>query len=178
LKLNLGLFLQDIGEKCDINRIHKRIKQEGIKAKVGCRKPRHCSGNQHVVVPNPLQREFTLDASHSGWVSDIAYTKLHQDWLYLAVVLDLFSRKIADWPMHSLMTKQIVLYALLMAVWRKKPTNQVMVHLDQESQCTSHEWHSFLQDHGLKASMSRRGNCQDNAVAESFFKLLKQDRIK
>lgn len=80
--------------------------------------------------------------------------------------------------MQSLMTKQIVLDALLIAVWRRKPTNQVMVHSDQGSQYTSYEWQSFLKEHGLEGSMSRRGNCHDNAVAESFFQLLKRERIK
>ncbi len=132
--------LQDIGEKCDINRVHKLMKQEGIKAQVGYRKPRHRGGNQHVVVPNRLQREFNPDAPDNAWVTDITYIKTHEGWPYLAVVLDLFSRKIVGWSMQSLMTKQIVLDALLMAVWRRKPTNQVMVHSDQGSQYTSYEW--------------------------------------
>lgn len=76
------------------------------------------------------------------------------------------------------MTKQIVLGALLMAVWRRKPTNQVMVHSDQGSQYTSYEWQSFLKEHCFEVSMCRRGNCHDNAVAESFFQLLKRERIK
>jgi putative transposase len=80
--------------------------------------------------------------------------------------------------MQSLMTKQIVLDALLMAVWRRNPTNKVTVHSDQGSQYTSYEWQSFLKEHGLESSMSRRGNCHNNAVAESFFQLLKRERIK
>lgn len=170
--------LQYIGEKCGINRVHKLMKKEGIKALVGYRKPRHRGGNQHVVVPNRLQREFNPDAPDNAWVTDITYIKTHEGWLYLAVVLDLFSRKIVGWSMQSLMTKQIVLDALLMAVWRRKPTNQVMVHSDQGSQYTSYEWQSFLKEHGLEGSMSRRGNCHDHAVAESFFQLLKRERIK
>ena len=170
--------LKDIGEKCGINRVHKLMKQEGIKAQVGYRKPRHVGGNQHVVVPNRLQREFNPDAPDNTWVTDITYIKTHEGWLYLAVVLDLFSRKIVGWSMQSLMTKQIVLDALLMVVWRRKPTNQVMVHSDQGSQYTSYEWQSFLKENGLEGSMSRRGNCHDNAVAESFFQLLKRERIK
>ncbi len=154
------------------------MKQEGIKAQVGYRKPRHRGGNQHVVVPHRLQREFNPDAPNTAWVTDITYIKTHEGWLYLAVVLDLFSRKIIGWSMQSMMTKQIVLNALLMAVWRRKPTTKVMVHSDQGSQYTSYEWQSFLAEHGLEGSMSRRGNCHDNAVAESFFQLLKRERIK
>mgnify|MGYP001567383863 FL=1 len=80
--------------------------------------------------------------------------------------------------MQSLITKQLFLDALLMAVWRRKPKSEVMVHSDQGSQYTSYEWQSFLAEHGLEGSMSRRGNCHDNAVAESFFQLLKREHIK
>lgn len=80
--------------------------------------------------------------------------------------------------MHSQISKDIVLNALLMAVWRRQPKKQVMVHSDQGSQYTSHDWQAFLKTHGLQGSMSRRGNCHDNAVAESFFQLLKRERIK
>ncbi|VED46426.1 integrase catalytic subunit [Raoultella terrigena] len=97
---------------------------------------------------------------------------------FLAVVVDLFSRKVIGWSMQPRMTKDIVLNALLMAVWRRNPQKQVLVHSDQGSQYTSHEWQSFLKSHDLEGSMSRRGNCHDNAVAESFFQLLKRERIK
>lgn len=170
--------LHDVGEKCGINRVHKLMKEAGIKAQVGYRKPRHKSGSQHVIVPHRLQREFNPDAPNITWVTDITYIKTHEGWLYLAVVLDLFSRKVIGWSMQSMMTKQLVLDALLMAVWRRKPTTKVLVHSDQGSQYTSYEWQSFLEEHGLQGSMSRRGNCHDNAVAESFFQLLKRERIK
>ncbi|VUC72837.1 integrase catalytic subunit [Raoultella terrigena] len=97
---------------------------------------------------------------------------------FLAVVVDLFSRKVIGWSMQPRMTKDIVLNALLMAVWRRNPQKKVLVHSDQGSQYTSHEWQSFLKSHDLEGSMSRRGNCHDNAVAESFFQLLKRERIK
>lgn len=128
--------------------------------------------------PNRLQRQFNPDAPDERWVTDITYIRTHEGWLYLAVVVDLFSRKIIGWSMQSRMTKDIVLNALLMAVWRRNPEKQVLVHSDQGSQYTSHEWQSFLKSHGLEGSMSRRGNCHDNAVAESFFQLLKRERIK
>ncbi len=170
--------LQDVGESCGVNRVHKLMRQEGIKAQVGYRKPRHRSGIEHIVTPNRLQREFNPDEPDSAWVTDITYIRTHEGWLYLAVVVDLFSRKVIGWSMQSLMTKQIVLDALLMAVWRRKPDKCVMVHSDQGSQYTSYDWQSFLKEHGLEGSMSRRGNCHDNAVAESFFQLLKRERIK
>lgn len=145
---------------------------------MGYRKPRHRGGNQHVVVPNILQGQFNPQAPDVAWVTDITYIKTHEGWLYLAAVVDLFSRRVIGWSMQSLMTKQIVLDALLMAVWRRNPANKVTVHSDRGSQYTSYEWQSFLKDHGLESSMSRRGNCHDNAVAESFFQLLKRERIK
>jgi len=94
------------------------------------------------------------------------------------VVVNLFSRKIIGWSMQSRMTKDIVLNALLMAVWRRNPQRPMLVHPDQGSQYTSHEWQSLLKAQGLEGSMSRRPNCHDNAVAESFFQLLKRERIK
>ena len=100
-------------------------------------------------------------------MTDITYIRTHEGWLYLAVVVDLFSRKVIGWSMQPRMTKEIVLNALLMAVWRRNPQKQVLVHSDQGSQYTSHEWQSFLKSHGLEGSMSRRCNCHDNAVAES-----------
>ncbi|SVJ70617.1 integrase catalytic subunit [Klebsiella pneumoniae] len=111
-------------------------------------------------------------------MTDITYIRTHEGWLYLAMVVDLFSRKVIGWSMQPRMTKEIVLNALLMAVWRRNPQKQVLVHSDQGSQYTSHEWQSFLKSHGLEGCMSRSGNCHDNAVAESFFLLLKRERIK
>ncbi len=93
-------------------------------------------------------------------------------------MVDLFSRKVIGWSVQPRMTKDIVLNALVMAVWRRNPHKQVLVHSDQGSQYTSYEWQSFLKSHGLEGSMSRRGNRHDNAVAESFFQLLKRERIK
>ena len=96
----------------------------------------------------------------------------------MAVVLDLFSRQIIGWSMKSQMTSDVAIDALLMAVWRRKPKQEVMIHSDQGSQGSSSDWRSFLKANNLVASMSRRGNHHDNAVAESFFQLLKRERIK
>ncbi len=148
------------------------------RAQVGYRKPRHRSGPAHVVVPNRLQQQFTTQTPNETWVTDITYIRTHEGWLYLAVVVDLFSRRVVGWSMHSRITRDLVLDALLMAVWRRKPTTEVTVHSDQGSQYTSEDWQSFLTSHGLEGSMSRRGNCYDNAVAESFFQLLKRERIR
>ena len=98
--------------------------------------------------------------------------------MYLAVVIDLFSRRVIGWSMQGRTYADLPLQALLMAVWRRKPKTKVQVHSDQGSQFTSYEWQEFLEQHNLTQSMSRRGNCWDNAVAESFFNLLKRERIR
>ncbi|EJC6131943.1 IS3 family transposase, partial [Escherichia coli] len=174
----IHLDLRDSGQQCGVNRVWRLMKRVGIKAQVGYRSPRARKGEASIVSPNRLQRQFNPDAPNERWVTDITYIRTHEGWLYLAVVVDLFSRKIIGWSMQSRMAKDIVLNALLMAVWRRNPQKQVLVHSDQGSQYTSHEWQSFLKSHGLEGSMSRRGNCHDNAVAESFFQLLKRERIK
>ncbi|AXU98054.1 IS3 family transposase (plasmid) [Erwinia persicina] len=174
----IHLDLRDSGQQCGVNRVWRLMKRVGIKAQVGYRSPRARKGEASIVSPNRLQRQFNPDAPDERWETDITYIRTHEGWLYLAVVVDLFSRKIIGWSMQSRMTKDIVLNALLMAVWRRNPQKQVLVHSDQGSQYTSHEWQSFLKSHGLEGSMSRRGNCHDNAVAESFFQLLKRERIK
>ncbi|EIG9089349.1 TPA: IS3 family transposase [Serratia marcescens] len=174
----IHLDLRDSGQQCGVNRVWRLMNRAGIKAQVGYRSPRARKGESSIVSPNRLQRQFNPDAPDKRWVTDITYVRTHEGWLYLAVVVDLFSRKIIGWSMQSRMTKDIFLNALLMAVWRRNPQKQVLVHSDQGSQYTSHEWQSFLKAHGLEGSMSRRGNCHDNAVAESFFQLLKRERIK
>ncbi|EBX4551535.1 IS3 family transposase [Salmonella enterica subsp. enterica serovar Saintpaul] len=174
----IHLDLRDSGQQCGVNRVWRLMKRVGIKAQVGYRSPRARKGEASIVSPNRLQRQFNPDAPDESWVTDITYIRTHEGWLYLAVVVDLFSRKIIGWSIQSRMTKDIVLNALLMAVWRRNPQKQVLVHSDQGSQYTSHEWQSFLKSHGLEGSMSRRGNCHDNAVAESIFQLLKRERIK
>ncbi|EAN2945309.1 IS3 family transposase [Salmonella enterica subsp. enterica serovar Oranienburg] len=174
----IHLDLRDSGQQCGVNRVWRLMKRVGIKAQVGYRSPRARKGEVSIVSPNRLQRQFNPDAPDERWITDITYIRTHEGWLYLAVVVDLFSRKIIGWSMQSRMTKDIVLNALLMAVWRRPPQKQVLVHSDQGSQYTSHEWQSFLKSHGLEGSMSRRGKCHDNAVAESFFQLLKRERIK
>lgn len=170
--------LREVGEGCGPNRVYRLMRLAGLKAQVGYRKPRHKGGRVSIVAPNRLQRQFNTMNPDEVWVTDITYIRTHEGWLYLAVVVDLFSRRVIGWSMHSRITKELALNALLMAVWRRNPQSRVMVHSDQGSQYTSHDWQSFLKDNGLEGSMSRRGNCHDNAVAESFFQLLKRERIK
>lgn len=171
--------LRDAGESCSRHRVARLMRQAGLKAQVGYqRRPQPRGGPAAVVAPNQLQQQFDVEAPNQAWVTDITYIRTHEGWLYLAVVLDLFSRQVVGWSMQSRMTRDLVMQALLMAIWRRRPRQTVTVHSDQGSQYTSHDWQHFLQQHNLAASMSRRGNCHDNAVAESFFQLLKRERIR
>ena len=174
----IHLDLRDIGETCGRNRVGRLMKHAGIKAQVGYKKPRYKSGKPSVVAANHLNQEFNVYQPNQVWVTDITYIRTYEGWLYLAVVIDLFSRQVIGWSMHSTMHVDLVLNALMMAVWRRKPKDEVLVHSDQGSQYTSTDWQRFLKSHNLVCSMSRRGNCHDNAVAESFFQLLKRERIK
>ena len=136
------------------------------------------SDHDKPVFDNVLNREFDVNAPDQAYVCDITYVWTREGWLYLAVIIDLYSRRVIGWCMQSRMQMDLVLSALLMAVWRRKPKSKVVIHSDQGSQFTSLEWQAFLKTHNLEASMSRRGNCYDNAVAESFFHLLKSERIR
>jgi putative transposase len=112
------------GNSAELIRVWRLMKRAGIKAQVGYRSPRARKGEASIVSPNRLQRQFNPDAPDERWVTDITYIRTHEGWLYLAVVVDLFSRKIIGWSMQSRMTKDIVLNALLMAVWRRNPKSR------------------------------------------------------
>lgn len=171
--------LRALGEHCSRHRVARLMRSQSWRAQVGYRRrPGYYGGARHNIVANVLDRQFDVAAPNLAWVTDITYIRTYEGWLYLAVVVDLFSRQVVGWSMDSRMEKDLVLQALLAAVWRRKPKQTVLVHSDQGSQFTSHEWASFLTMHNLQPSMSRRGNCHDNAVAESFFQLLKRERIK
>jgi len=171
--------LREWGEDCGHNRVARLMRREGIRAQVGYRRPRHKGmGKVAVLATNRLNREFNVCGPNQAWVTDITYIRTLEGWLFLAVVLDLFSRQVVGWSMQPGMHADLVLKALLMAVWRRRPKGEVLVHSDQGSQYTSEDWQRFLKAHNLTCSMSRRGNCYDNAVAESFFQLLKRERIK
>jgi putative transposase len=170
--------LRDMGHTCGVNRVHRLMRAEGLKSQSGYRKPRHRGGKPSTVAPNHLGQQFDVQRPNDTWVTDITYVRTHEGWLYLAVVLDLFSRQIIGWSMQARIDRELVVSALLMAIWRRQPTDTVTVHSDQGVQFTSYDWQDFLAANNLRPSMSRRGNCHDNAVVESFFQLLKRERIK
>ncbi|WP_212805436.1 IS3 family transposase [Pseudomonas sp. Eqa60] len=171
--------LREVGESCGRHRVARLMRLEGLRSQTGYRRrPGKYGGKPAVASPNLLKRQFDVREPNKVWVTDITYIRTYEGWLYLAVVLDLFSRQIIGWSMKPQMTSDVAIDALLMAVWRRKPKQEVMIHSDQGSQYSSSDWRSFLKANNLVASMSRRGNCHDNAVAESFFQLLKRERIK
>ncbi len=171
--------LLSLGERCAENTVARLMQTEGLRAQVGYkRRPGKHGIKPAVLAPNQLEQNFDVESPDRIWVTDIFHIRTHEGWLYLAVVIDLYARKVVGWSMHSRMHGSLVLDALLMAVWRRKPKSKVVIHSDQESQFNSQQWRDFLKDHNLEASMSRRGNCYDNAVAENFFASLKTERVR
>ncbi len=171
--------LLDQGETCCPNRVARLARLAGVKAQIGYkRRPGSYGGKPSVIVDNTLDRQFDVETPDWVWVTDITYIRTLEGFAYLAVVIDLYSRRVVGWAMQGRQTTDVVLQALLMAVWRRKPKRKVLIHSDQGSQFTSMDWAAFLRAHNLEHSMSRRGNCHDNAVAESFFNLLKRERIR
>ncbi len=161
------LDLRELGESCGKHRVARIMKTNDIKAIHGYKIPRVIYGRPSIIAPNTLQRAFTVVRPDLAWVTDITYIRTWQGWLYLAVVLDLYSRKVVGWSMKPTLAREIVLDALLMAVWRRKPNHRVLVHSDQGSQYGSDDWQRFCRHHNLLPSMSRKGNCWDNAVAKA-----------
>jgi len=170
--------LREAGERCSKNRVARLMRLKEIRGITGYKTPRPLFAKPSLLMPNRLQRQFTVSRPDEAWVTDITYIRTWQGWLYLAVVIDLFARKVVGWSMKPTLAKEVVLDALLMAVWRRRPTEPVIVHSDQGTQYGSDAWYRFCISHNLKPSMSRRGNCWDNAVAESFFGSLKKERIR
>lgn len=135
------------------------------------------SNHKQPLFDNVLTREFDVQQPDQAYVSDITYIWTQEGWLYLAVVIDLFSRKVVGWSMSSRMNAQLVCDALTMALWQRKPQMGLVHHSDRGSQYASKQFRKLLKTHQITGSMSRKGNCWDNAVVESFFGTLKQERV-
>lgn len=166
------------GETCGKHRVARLMRQHRIRSLRSSRKPRFRSGRPATVAQNRLEQQFTVAAPDRAWVTDITYLRTLEGWLFLVVVLDLFSRKVVGWSMKPTLARELVLDALLMAVWRRRPAPGLVIHSDQGSQYGSDDWRRFCLEHGLEPSMSRRGNCYDNAVAEAFFSNLKKECVR
>lgn len=129
------------------------------------------------VAPNVLDRQFDVMTPNTVWTADITYVWTFAGWLYLAVVMDLYSRQIVGWAMGERMKKQLVIDALSMAYWQRKPSKGLLHHSDRGSQYASHDYQDLLKSYGMKASMSRKGNCWENSPMERFFRSLKSERL-
>jgi putative transposase len=167
------------GERCGLNRVARLMNQAGLQARHKRRRPPTDTGtrSESGIAPNLLQRKFEADGPNRKWVADFTYIWTAEGWLYLSVVLDLYSRRVVGWSMQSQMTAQLVKDALLMAVSGRGNLSELLHHSDQGSQYTSEMFQRLLQVQGITCSMSRRGNCWDNAAMESFFSSLKTERV-
>jgi len=132
---------------------------------------------ESAIAPNTLDREFTATAPNEKWVADFTYVWAGEGWLYVAAVLDLYSRRIVGWSMKARMTADLVTDALVMAIWRRRPDTELLHHSDQGSQYSCEQFQKLLSDHDIACSMSRQGECHDNAVMESFFSRMKDERV-
>lgn len=166
--------LQSLGISLGRKRVARLMRVQRLKAK----KRRHfrvttVSSHSYPIAENILARNFKPAHPNRVWVSDITHFATREGWLYLAVVLDLFSRRVVGWSMSTRIDAALVLGALQMAIQARKPQPGLLVHTDRGSQYACREYRAFIQTHGIIPSMSRKGDCWDNAVAESFFATLK-----
>ncbi len=168
--------LQEEGHEVGRYRARSLMRKAGVKVKRK-RRFRATTDSRHSypVAPNRLDRQFEVQAPNQAWVGDITYLWTAEGWLYLAVIIDLFSRRVVGWSLAGHMRAQLVKDALTMALWRRRPSPGLMHHSDRGSQYACHEYQELLDEHGLVCSMSRKGDCWDNAVAERFFGSLKRE---
>lgn len=160
----------------------RRIKRLMVESGLACKTKRRykaTTDSSHAlpIAPNLLARQFLVTQPNQSYVGDITFIPTDEGWLYLAIVIDLFSRLVVGWSMADNMKAKLANDALLMALWQRKPKRGLLWHTDRGSQYASNSHRALLKDHGIIQSMSRSGNCWDNAVAESFFHTLKVELI-
>ena len=170
--------LEEDGHPCCLETIQASMKRQGLTPKAA-RKFKVTTDSKHSlpVAPNLLKRDFTAAGPNQKWAGDITYLQTTEGWLYLAVVIDLFSRKIIGWSMDTTMKASLVCDALNMALWRRKFPQGVIFHSDRGSQYCSESFRTILCENSLQQSMSRKGDCRDNACVESFFHSLKVEAV-
>ena len=176
--VKIAAELNEQGCPCGRHKVARLMRRAGLK---GCPKTTFKVTTQrdpkHAVADNLLQQNFAAENPNERWASDITYIRTRQGWLYLAVVLDLYSRRIVGWSMSRWITRHLVISALNMAVDQRLPGEELIHHSDRGSQYTSDDFRDELEKHNIACSMSGTGNCYDNAVVESFFGLLKRERV-
>ena len=169
--------LQAEGHRVGRNRVARLMRQHGIGVRIK-RRFRVTTDSKHSfpVAPNLLDRQFTAPGPNRVWLADMTYIPTGEGWLYLAVVLDLFSRKVVGWAMRETMAQELTIAALQMAITDRRPSPELLLHSDRGSQYAAHDYRRLLAKHGMLCSMSRKGDCWDNAPMESFFGSLKTER--
>ena len=170
--------VRDAGHTCGRQRVARLMRQEALWARPRRRARPVDTGDRpvHMLAPNVLDRQFTATAPNQKWVADFTYLWTSEGWLFVAVVLDLFARRVVGWSMHATMTTQLVTDALTMALWRRGSVEALLHHSDRGSQYSSESFQRLLSAVGVTCSMSRSGNVWDNSVMESFFSTLKTER--
>jgi len=170
--------LTGLGETCSKNKVIRLMQKHGIRAKTK-KKFKATTDSKHnlPVAENILNRDFAPSTPNMSWAGDITYIWTREGWLYLAVVLDLYSRKVVGWSMDSTMSRELVVNALRMAIRARQPAPGLTAHSDRGSQYASKDFQSLLRIYEMVCSMSRKGNCWDNSVVESFFGTLKQEHV-
>ena len=170
--------LEALGFGCGRHKAGTLMQLAGVAAKQRKKfKATTDSNHKLPLAPNLLARQFSMIAPNRAWVGDITSIRTSEGWLYLAVVIDLYSRRIVGWSMSKTMCRYLVTDALTMAIWRRKPAHSLIFHSDRGSQYCSHAFQKLLRNHGILSSMSGKGDCWDNAVAESFFGSLKVEQV-
>ena len=170
--------LAEQGHCYDAKTVASSLRRQGLRARAAKRfKATTDSNHTWPVAENILEQDFTTERANEKWVGDITYLWTDEGWVYFAVILDLYSRRVIGWSMDKTMTAKLVCDALQMALWRRKMPRGVIVHTDRGSQYCSKAYQRMLRRHGLVCSMSRKGSCYDNACAESFFHSMKIEAI-
>lgn len=172
------LELKSRGIPASQGRVERLMREHGLRGRHK-RRFKATTDSKHTlpVAPNRLEQNFDTDRPDQAWTADITYIGTGEGWLYLAIVLDLYTRQIVGWAMRERMTKDLVIDALRMAWFRRRPPPGLIHHSDRGSQYCSHDFQKELASYGMLASMSRKGNCWDNAPSESFFNSLKNERV-
>jgi putative transposase len=166
------------GVSCGLHRIERLMRQQALRARPRRRRLPSDAGERQAsaVAANMLDRNFEAPAPNRRWIADFTYLWTAEGWLYVAAVIDLFSRRVVGWSMSATMTAELVTDALVMAIWRRGKPDALLHHSDRGSQYTSDQFQRLMADHGITCSMSRSGNVWDNAAMESFFSSLKTER--
>lgn len=174
----ITLDLQAEGWRVSRRRVAQRMRAMGLRARAA-RRFKATTQSRHTlpVAPNRLEQDFTAAGPNQKWVADITYRWTGEGWLYLAVVLDLYSRTVVGWSMSERITRERVIAALTMAIFRRRPAPGLILHSDRGSQYAALDYQALLDQHGFLCSMSKKGDCYDNAAMESFFHTLKVEQV-